>query len=335
VEKYLFLNYVIAYVYMTAFEQLGSLALASRLKQLSESLAKDVAGVYQSLEIPFEPRWFTLFWVLSRQEPLTITELAKELRQTHAAIVQLANLLEKKGLLLSKKDKNDERRRQVSLSNKGKRLFEKVMPVLGAIQQANDELLQLAAPDFLASLQVLEQALDQRSMYQRIQDKLQQADADIRLFAYDPAYQDAFYALNKAWIEEHFGALEPADDETLQHPQQAILSRGGMIFFALHQQQAVGTVAVQPGRNGTFILSKLSTAKGYRRRGIGKLLLEKAIAFALSRGADSIILYTSPVLVDSVNFYMKKGFSLVAISAEEKARFMRETIKMQLAFPKS
>jgi DNA-binding MarR family transcriptional regulator/N-acetylglutamate synthase-like GNAT family acetyltransferase len=314
---------------MTAFEELGSLALASRLKQLSESLAKDVAGIYQELEVPFEPRWFTLFWVLSRRDGLSITELARELRQTHAAIVQLTNLLEKKGLLQSKKDKNDERRRQVSLSNKGKRLFEKVMPVLGAIQQANDELLQLAAPDFLASLQVLEQALDQRSMYQRIQDKLQLADADIRLIAYEPAYQQAFYALNKEWIEAYFGALEPADEQTLQHPQEQILSKGGMVFLALHQQQLVGTVAVQPGQSGTFILSKLSTARGYRRRGIGKLLLEKAIAFAVSRAADSMILYTSPVLVDSINFYMKRGFSLVSIPAEEKARFRRETIKMQ------
>ncbi|EMR02479.1 bifunctional helix-turn-helix transcriptional regulator/GNAT family N-acetyltransferase [Cesiribacter andamanensis] len=272
---------------MTAFEQLGSLALASRLKLLSERLAKDVAGVYQSLNIPFEPRWFTLFWTLSRQEPLTITELARELRQTHAAIVQITNLLEKKGLLQSKKDKNDERRRQVSLSPKGKRLFESVEPVLGAIQQANDELLRMAAPDFLASLQVLEQALDQRSMQQRIQDQLQLADQGVAIRGYDSSYRQAFRELNRACLQEQAGALEPADEQLLHHPEEEILNKGGMLFFALYQQQVVGTAALLAVQEGEFQLDYLTVDKAFRRRGIGKMLLQQVLTFAGSRGRNA------------------------------------------------
>ncbi|WP_017732670.1 bifunctional helix-turn-helix transcriptional regulator/GNAT family N-acetyltransferase [Nafulsella turpanensis] len=318
---------------MSVFEELGPLALASRLKQLSETLSKEVSAVYQKLDISFEARWFTLFWTLKAQNALTITELAKELRQTHAAIVQLTNLLEKKGLLVSQKDKQDERRRRVSLSQKGLLLFKEVEPVLQAIEQANKDLLLLASPDFLGGIEMIEQALEEKPMYDRILDNLQLYEQGYSVSTYDPAYKEDFIGLNRLWIEENFGALEEADRRVLERPEEEIIAKGGMVFFALHQGNAVGTAAIEEEGSEVFRISKFAVQKELRGRGIGKALLKKAVAFAKARGGKVLTLYTSAKMVESVNFYIRQGFVLAPLTAEEQNLFRRAGIKMQMELP--
>lgn len=315
---------------MSVFEQLGSLALATRLKLLSETLAKDVASVYKQLDIEFEPRWFTLFWTLKDKQTLTITELANELRQTHTAVVQVTNLLEKKGLLLSSKDKNDERRRQVSLSPKGLRLFEQVEPVLNAIKQANDDLLNQHAPNLLNNLNAIELYLDQKSMHDRILDNLGLIHQGVVIKNYTPAYKKFFFNLNREWLEEHFGALDNEDLKALQHPEEEILHAGGMIFFALYNNQVVGTAAMQAEGKITFKLNMFAVSKDLRGKGIGKALFEHALQYARTNGAATITVFTSPLLTDSLNFYIRNGFYAAPISQGEQRTFRRPTIKMQL-----
>jgi hypothetical protein len=70
-------------------EELGSLALATRLKNLSDRLAKDVARVYKESDFEFEPRWFTMIYALKEGEELGVTELAMMLQQTHPAVNQV------------------------------------------------------------------------------------------------------------------------------------------------------------------------------------------------------------------------------------------------------
>ncbi|AHM62501.1 transcriptional regulator [Flammeovirgaceae bacterium 311] len=315
---------------MSVFEQLGSLALATRLKLLSETLAKDVASVYKELDIAFEPRWFTLFWTLKDKQTLTITELANELRQTHTAVVQVTNLLEKKGLLLSSKDKNDERRRQVSLSPKGLRLFEQVEPVLNAIEQANSDLLNQHAPDLLQNLNAMELYLDQRSMHDRILDNLGLIHQGVVIKNFTPAYKKYFFNLNREWIEEHFGKLESEDLKALQHPEEEILNKGGMIFFALYNNQVVGTAAIQAEGGCTFGLNMFAVTKGLRGKGIGKALFEHALQYARAKKAITLIIYTSPLLTESLNFYIRHGFYAAPMSQAEQNTYQRPTIKMQL-----
>ena len=315
---------------MNVFEELGSLALATRLKLLGENLAKDVANVYRQLDISFEPRWFTLFWTLKHRQTLTITELAKELRQTHAAVVQVANQLEKKGLLTSSKDKNDERRRQISLSPKGLKLFEEVEPVLNAIHQANQDLIQLTAPDFLQNLNDMEQALEQKSMHDRILSNLGLINQGIVIKNYTRELQEHFYRLNREWIEEYFGELEENDRQVLLHPEEEIIQKGGMICFALYEKKVVGTAAVQEIHPGIFQLSKFAVSKELRGKGIGKALYGKIKAFAQAKGATDLWLFTSPLLPNTINFYIKLGFFAASMSPEEQQAFKRPTLKMQL-----
>ena len=315
---------------MSVFEQLGSLALATRLKLLSESLAKDVANVYRQLNIAFEPRWFTLFWTLKQKHTLTITELAQELRQTHAAAVQLTNLLEKKGLLISNKDKNDERRRQVSLSANGLKLFNEVEPVLNAIEQANSDLLLLSAPDFLANLEAIEQALEQKNMHDRILENLGLLNHDFTIQAYAPAYKNGLQELNREWMEEHPQQLKEEEKNYLEHPEEAISQATGIIFLALQNKAVVGSSTLMGTEDGTVRLQNLIVSKEVRGKGIGSALFEQSRTYALSKGAATISFYTYPAMVGTINFFIKKGFSLTMLSEKERAQYGINTLKLSL-----
>jgi 2-hydroxychromene-2-carboxylate isomerase len=70
--------------------ELGELALASRLKRLSERLMRDVSRVYRELDEPFEARWFPLLRALLEESPQGVTQVARALGLTHPAVNQLA-----------------------------------------------------------------------------------------------------------------------------------------------------------------------------------------------------------------------------------------------------
>lgn len=148
-------------------EELGSLALATRLKNLSERLAKDVAQIYKESSFDFEPRWFTLFHALKNGEEMAVTELATMLNQTHPAVNQVANKLVKEGLAEERKDEVDQRKRLIKLSEKGHALATKMEPVWKKVRVANDQLLA-ESTDLLAALAKVEAALDEKSIYDRV-----------------------------------------------------------------------------------------------------------------------------------------------------------------------
>lgn len=147
--------------------ELGSLALATRLKNLSERLAKDVAQIYKESAFDFEPRWFAVFYALKEGEEMAVTELAVMLQQTHPAINQVANVLVKKGLVDERKDEFDQRKRLLKLSAKGLKMVQQISPLWAKIKAANDQLLQ-ESKDILASLEAVEAALDKKSIKERL-----------------------------------------------------------------------------------------------------------------------------------------------------------------------
>ena len=148
-------------------EELGSLALATRLKNLSERLAKDVAQVYKESDFDFEPRWFAVFYTLKDGDELAVTELSSMLQQTHPAVNQVANVLVKKGLVTERKDEQDQRKRLLMLSSKGNKLARQLERLWAQIKAANDELLANSA-NILEDLERIEKALDAKSIKERI-----------------------------------------------------------------------------------------------------------------------------------------------------------------------
>jgi GNAT superfamily N-acetyltransferase len=91
------------------------------------------------------------------------------------------------------------------------------------------------------------------------------------------------------------------------------LNRGGMFEVIETDRFAiVGSVGIYPMDDRRCELRKMYLAREVRGKGLGKLLLERAISFARSAGFTSIVLETASVLKDAISLYERYGFRPVA-----------------------
>jgi GNAT superfamily N-acetyltransferase len=116
-----------------------------------------------------------------------------------------------------------------------------------------------------------------------------------------------FRRLNLDWIERLFAVEEP-DRKVLDNPEQAIVAKGGMIFFALDGDAVVGTAAMIRFSDLRYELAKMAVATGHQRRGIGELLGQACKDWAQERGVRTVFLETNSRLANAIRLYERLGF---------------------------
>lgn len=313
---------------MELIRKLGWLAVASRLKRLSDCLMQDVRQVYQAAGLEFEPRWFLVFYQLSETSPLSITSLAEAAGITHPAVVQIAAELEQAGLVTSAPDERDRRKRRLVLTPRGRQMAASLQPIWREIEAATREAIAAAGVDLPRTLGAIETTLEERGVQARIREKQElRREESVRILDYQPKYRRCFKTLNYRWLREYF-RVEAHDRELLEDPENIILARGGRIFFAQAGRRIVGTCALRRVDEATCELLKMAGAENYRGCRIGQRLAIHAIETARSLGAGALVLYTSPKLEAALALYRKLGFAEVPF--QEQSRFDRPTLMMQL-----
>ena len=150
---------------------LGDLALATRLRRLGERLQQEVSEVYAELELPFRARWFAMVAALVRRSPRSISELAGDLGLTHTAVAMIGRELEEAGLVASKGDPADGRRRLLALTPAGLDLVDALRPVWADVQAATAEVVVESGHDLGAALAAVEARLDARPMSERLRER--------------------------------------------------------------------------------------------------------------------------------------------------------------------
>jgi DNA-binding MarR family transcriptional regulator/N-acetylglutamate synthase-like GNAT family acetyltransferase len=315
---------------MDLIKQLGSLALASRLKRLSDRLMRDGSRIYREQGLDFEPRWFTVFYLLSRKSPMAVTEIAHDLRVTHPAINQVAGAMEKAGMLVSQKDKSDERKRLLSLSTSGKALLTKLKPIWNDFKLSAGELLAESGVDLLEVLDRIENSLDDTEMYDRIKTQIKKRQlGEVEIINYKPPYREYFKKLNIEWLNKYF-SVEPLDEKILTNPEREIIKRGGKILFARVDGKIVGTAALIRHSETTFELAKMAVTEKAQGRQVGKRLTLAALEKARSLGGRTILLNTSSKLVAANHLYRQLGFVQLGPKPQLNSTYMRPTITLQL-----
>ncbi len=151
---------------MNIINSSGALALSTRLQRLAEQLRKDGTLFYKSYGIEFEPKWFPVIFTLSRRPLLSVIELAVEIGYTHPSTISLLKELEKEKLIRSKKDKTDERKRFLELTQKGTQLVDTMQPIWKVMQSALDEIAS-NHDNLLRAINQAEEALKKQSFLQR------------------------------------------------------------------------------------------------------------------------------------------------------------------------
>lgn len=148
-------------------DELGELALGSRLKRLSEKMMADAASVYQYFDIDVQPKWFTLLALLHNKGPVSVVQASDYLGLTQPAISQFCRQLMNQGYIKVESAESDSRVRLMSLSSLGKTQISKMLPMWQAVDKAAKELCTEFENDFYQSLRKFELALAQRSLKQR------------------------------------------------------------------------------------------------------------------------------------------------------------------------
>jgi DNA-binding MarR family transcriptional regulator len=151
---------------MNVIDDSGVLAIATRLMRLSEQFRKDGHLVYKEYGIDFEPKWFPVIYALHRKIQLSVVEIAAEIGYTHPSTISLLKELEKQKLIKSQKDKTDERKRLLRLTEKGRDLVTQMEPVWQVFRDAFAELLN-TPNNLMQAITEVEANFKEKSLLQR------------------------------------------------------------------------------------------------------------------------------------------------------------------------
>lgn len=310
------------------FDQLGPAALGSRLRRLSEQMTSQATDVYALYHLPFEPRWFPVFYTVAQQPGRRVGEIAEQIGHTHAAVSQVVKELTKHNLVDVQRGESDLRHSVLTLTAKGQELWPSLQQQAADVQQAIAGLLAETRHNLWQAIGETEYALARTSLAARVKAvREQRVAAEVRLLDYTPAYQADFKRLNAEWIERYF-RLEEADLKALDHPNEYIIQGGGHILLAEYQEQIVGTCALLHMNADTYELAKMAVSPTAHGLGIGERLGRAAIAKAKSLGAKQLYLESNTKLTPAINLYHKLGFEKTVAGAPSP--YERCNIQMEL-----
>ncbi|WP_295802090.1 helix-turn-helix domain-containing protein [Mucilaginibacter sp.] len=159
---------------MNLYQSLGYLVLGSRLRRLSEGFLAEINRAYKNEGIDFDASWFPVFYLLSKNESLSIKELSEQTEVSHPAASQLITNLKNRKLVTSVTSADDGRRQMVQLTDSGRTLLAQILPVWDAILLTMEDVINNdpACMHLLPSIGALENAFKNVNLADRISDKL-------------------------------------------------------------------------------------------------------------------------------------------------------------------
>jgi putative acetyltransferase len=141
----------------------------------------------------------------------------------------------------------------------------------------------------------------------------------MEIVEFEPAHAAAFKALNEAWIAKYF-VIEPKDSEVLDDPQGKIIAKGGRVFMALQDGQAVGCAALLKMADGGYEVAKMTVSETLRGSGLGRRLMQRCIDVGAELGATRLYLETNSSLGPALGLYRAMGFRDLAPTETPYAR---------------
>lgn len=135
--------------------------------------------------------------------------------------------------------------------------------------------------------------------------------------------------LNFEWLQKYF-RVEVQDEIVLSNPQEEIIDKGGMIFYAKYNNEILGTASLMKIDDITFELSKMGVSNKAQSLGIGNKLIEHCLAVAEENNIKKLLLYSNRILLPAIHLYEKFGFIEVPLG---NVNYERADIKMEKIIP--
>ena len=151
---------------MNLINELGELALSTRLVRLSEMARKDVTRIYKEHHLNFESKWFPVLYVLHQKKSISIIELADEIGYSHPSVIALIKEMQKEKLLKSALSKSDGRKRIITLTAKAENMIEEFQPLWDNFRKVATQIYNNGS-SLLKAVEDTEAALAKESYYDR------------------------------------------------------------------------------------------------------------------------------------------------------------------------
>lgn len=315
---------------MDFFEKRGVVAIASRLRRLTETLTRDDAEIYRMAGLEFRPKWFPVFLTLSDGEAHTVTSIAREIGQSHPSVSVMAREMQKAGLLEERKSTTDARSTELCLSEAGRRQLPVFLELFRDVEAAAQSVCRESAIDLWGAIREWERALAARSLLERTREiRRRRIAAGIEIVPYRECYREDFIRLSALWIKQYF-TLEPSDEKQLADPYGSYIAGGGGIFCAV--DIAIGKVAgvcalACHAELGRWELAKLCVDPDYRGFGVGGKLADAVIGLAREKGAARLHLESNRILEAAIRLYRRKGFVEIPVQTRSYRRVDIEMVK--------
>lgn len=159
---------------MNLYQSLGYLVLGSRLRRMSETFLAEINRIYQNEGIVFDASWFPVFYLLSKNNSLSIKELSEQTEVSHPAASQLITNLKNRNLVETTVSADDARKQLVQFTDKGRALLNQILPVWDAISSSMVELSESepAIAQLLPAISALEDTFRAYNLAGKVGDKL-------------------------------------------------------------------------------------------------------------------------------------------------------------------
>ncbi|MDG2432837.1 GNAT family N-acetyltransferase [Flavobacterium sp.] len=147
----------------------------------------------------------------------------------------------------------------------------------------------------------------------------------VRIIPFSTELKDYIKILNVEWLQKYF-RIEDRDEIVLSNPQEEIIDKGGLIFYATYKDEIVGTVSLLKVSETVYEISKMAVTSTVQGIGIGKFLLEHCFTVAKEINARTLILYSNRSLKSAIHLYRKYCFVEIPL---ESGVYERADIKME------
>jgi GNAT superfamily N-acetyltransferase len=137
---------------------------------------------------------------------------------------------------------------------------------------------------------------------------MQNQSPEIAIRPFRPQDQAAAKALILAGLKDHWGTLDPAMNPDLNDIAHTYAK--ATFLVAWEGDKIVGTGALVPRADGTAEIVRMSVAANQRRKGIGRVILQKLCEQAKSSGYKQIVLETTETWSEVIEFYLRFGFQI-------------------------
>lgn len=298
---------------MDIYNQIGKIAIGSRLRRLNENISEEAHQVYKLYGIELKPNWFPVFYVLSQKQKQTISNIAKQIGHSQPSVSKIVKEMIKKGVVTESKDETDLRKNVISLTQFGTDMTKKIEEQYLDVNAAIESILAETNTDLWKAIEEWEYTLNQKTFLRRVaEQKKMRESADVKIIDYTDEYQQVFKDLNVEWISTYF-KMEAADYKALDNPHEYILNDGGHIFVALYKNEPLGVCALIKMNDSKYEyeLAKMAVSPKAQGKNLGWLLGLAIINKAKSLGASTIYLESNTILKPAINLYQKLGFQKI------------------------